>query len=107
MGDFLVKIHINKTNPNIRKIETDQLIFQGSLPHCRLSHCSGLSLSQDRGGAGTKLMGSSPKTGPNPVSSSPPPGPCHTEGVSEITDSAASASTFFDCKELDTLTEVK
>lgn len=52
-------------------------------------------------------MGSSPKTGPNPVSSSPPPGPCHTEGVSEITDSAASASTFFDCKELDTLTEVK
>lgn len=35
MGDFIVKTDINKMNPKIRKIQTNELDIQGPLPAAR------------------------------------------------------------------------
>lgn len=65
MGYSLVKFHIKKRDPEIRKIQTDKLPIQASSPpaDCPLV-VLGFSLSWEREGIGTELFSSFPKICP-------------------------------------------
>lgn len=62
MGDFLIKMHINKIDPKIRKKQADQLAIQGLfLVLILLSLFWGFPL-WGREGTGTELLWSSAET---------------------------------------------